>query len=412
MKIRCITCFVFGSFLYFVLSSPVSAVQGSFSDVPMGSPYFEHIEYLKRNKIILGFKDGTFGISKTAKRGEFLKVLITALHNKLVFLDTESPMPLFKDVRYLKTAWASPYVVTAKIDQLIKGNKDGEIQLGKEVTRAEAITMVVRVLNYQTSHFKDVQLPYRDAKKLDWYTPSLRIVFQQNLLVARGFKFYPEKKITRAEMAELLYRAIVQKQKHKKFKNKAFDRTRLTALSGAEEAAPAASVDDIPPYREGERAMDFASSSPIARSDLIITEVAPTGPGDGIYQGALKITVENAGDAAVEGANFCVMSRPDWYNYKPGFNSASCVAGSAETLPILYPDKNFVFYVWGECDQTYHKTSEILFVVDPNFIPAENLLDSAGFASPHEYISQHSESFDIVKESDELNNEYIYQCLQ
>ncbi len=89
--------------------------------------------------IIKGFEDNTFRASKKCSRSEFVTMLLRAMgiegqnSNTLTFKDTET-IP----------QWAYPYMEKAVTMGVIKGYPDNTIMPVKDVTRAEAFTMVAK----------------------------------------------------------------------------------------------------------------------------------------------------------------------------------------------------------------------------------------------------------------------------
>jgi hypothetical protein len=52
----------------------------TFSDVPVGSPFFQHVETAVQHQIISGYADGTFKPGNNATRGQISKILYNALN--------------------------------------------------------------------------------------------------------------------------------------------------------------------------------------------------------------------------------------------------------------------------------------------------------------------------------------------
>jgi hypothetical protein len=303
----------------------------AFADVPTNHAYYKEIQYLQRNQIAKGYQEEgirTFRPNKPITRAEFLKVLIATLHDQVIFLQSDAPFPLYKDVQFQPHLWFMPYVVTAKIDGIMKGTKEGNIELFRDVSRAEAITMVTRALELDPEKFSKIEIPYTDVKTSHWFYSSVQMTQANKLFSTQGNLFQPTRSMTRGEMASLLYAALKLKQD----------------------------------AGENSFLLDIVSSSPNNKPDLVLTGALKTNSADGMFQGAVKLYIENLGTGEVAaGTNFCIQEYPDLHE--------TCLQDIATELPPLYPQKQFIIYRWGACDQTYTITNEVIFKV--------NLVDEA-----------------------------------
>ena len=95
---------------------------------------------------------------------------------------------------------------TAEVNQpsYIAGYPDGTFKPGKEVTRAEAVRMFVRLVNEGKELPKNPTTKFKDANN-NWYSDEI------NFAVSKGFikgysdgTFKPNKGITRAEFAQMI----------------------------------------------------------------------------------------------------------------------------------------------------------------------------------------------------------------
>ena len=130
-----------------------------FSDVPAGKWYAVAVSTLANAGAIKGYSNGTFQPSKPITRAEFVTIL-TGIYGA----NTSKGMP-FADV---DSAWCHDAVATAYANGLVGGYADGTFHPNQTITRAEAVTILNRVLgrscdltfvqaNAQAaSHFTDV----------------------------------------------------------------------------------------------------------------------------------------------------------------------------------------------------------------------------------------------------------------
>ena len=129
-----------------VLSMFVSAFAATttFDDVK-DTKYAGAVEALVELDVIGGFPDGTFKPEEEVTRAQLAKMLVIclglgdtveALEGKTVFSDVD------------ENHWASGYINAAVQSKMIAGYPDGTFKPEKEVSYAEAVTMVIRALGY------------------------------------------------------------------------------------------------------------------------------------------------------------------------------------------------------------------------------------------------------------------------
>lgn len=130
-----------------------------FSDVPAGKWYAVAVSTLANAGAIKGYSNGTFQPGKPINRAEFVTIL-TGIYG----VNTSKGMP-FADVG---SAWCHDAVATAYANGWVGGYADSTFHPNQTITRAEAVTILNRVLgrscdltfvqaNAQAaSHFTDV----------------------------------------------------------------------------------------------------------------------------------------------------------------------------------------------------------------------------------------------------------------
>lgn len=130
-----------------------------FSDVPAGKWYAVAVSTLANAGAIKGYSNGTFQPGKPINRAEFVTIL-TGIYG----VNTSKGMP-FADVG---SAWCHDAVATAYANGWVGGYADGTFHPNQTITRAEAVSILNRVLgrscdltfvqaNAQTAlHFTDV----------------------------------------------------------------------------------------------------------------------------------------------------------------------------------------------------------------------------------------------------------------
>lgn len=187
------------SLLLFLGNFSVAAA-ASFSDVPDNHPNFQAVEFLKQFKVVNGYNDGTFKPNNKVNRSEALKMILLAGG-----VPIQSGGELnFKDVQ--KGAWFYDFVQTAVSKNIVAGYSDSSFKPDKAVNLAEALKMSFMAYNI-TKLPTNFDSPYLDVSKDAWFAPYASFTAGKNITQPRDDGFlHPEREITRAELAEILYR--------------------------------------------------------------------------------------------------------------------------------------------------------------------------------------------------------------
>lgn len=109
----------------------------SFPDVASTQWYATAVETLAGLGIVSGYEDGTFGPNKNITRAEFVTIA-------MAFSTLETGRSTFSDVK--DTSWAAPYIVSASQQGWISGYTDGTFGPDKNITRAEAVSIINKML--------------------------------------------------------------------------------------------------------------------------------------------------------------------------------------------------------------------------------------------------------------------------
>lgn len=135
-------CLIFATILFFTFNSCVFA-KSELKDI-VDTKYEVAVEALESLNIINGFEDKTYRPYDNVTRAQMAKMLVASL-NLNEAADYAKNNSHFSDV---EGHWAIGYINIAEVENLIKGYPDGTFLPNKEVTYAEAVTMVVRALGY------------------------------------------------------------------------------------------------------------------------------------------------------------------------------------------------------------------------------------------------------------------------
>lgn len=116
----------------------IQTASNSFSDVSADDWYNESVSTMENGKYITGYPDGTFGGNKNITRAEFVAMLVR-------FIRVQNEDCSFTDVS--RDYWAYGCIATATKAGWIAGYTDGTFKPEQPITRAEAMTIINRVLN-------------------------------------------------------------------------------------------------------------------------------------------------------------------------------------------------------------------------------------------------------------------------
>ncbi len=110
----------------------------------------ESAQLLAALDIMVGDETGDLALDRTVTRAEFTKMAVAASDCRDTVGDTVAVKP-YPDVP--QTHWAAPYIKAATDMGLVQGDLSGLFNPDREITLAEGVTMVLRLLGYQDSDF-------------------------------------------------------------------------------------------------------------------------------------------------------------------------------------------------------------------------------------------------------------------
>ena len=130
------------SMLYRLLTderrNEVRTTTNNFVDVTPNAWYNEPASSMYKGGYIAGYKDGTFGGNKNITRAEFVSMLVR-------FLGEDQGSMSFTDVP--QNHWAAKDIAIAASQSWVAGYSDGTFKPNQPITRAEAMSIINRVLN-------------------------------------------------------------------------------------------------------------------------------------------------------------------------------------------------------------------------------------------------------------------------
>ncbi len=196
---------VYMGYIYLVNGDTIDILNvAPFKDVPTDYWAIGAIKYMVSKNIISGYPDGTFKPDKIVTRAEYAKMLALSLN-----LDISKGRDIYADVP--KTHWAYKYITAVTDAGLMKGYGKGKFGPNDTVKKEEIITTIVRLKKWNLISPKSGTFP--DVPHKYWAYPYIETAVSHGLIkkVDRGLtdgNFHIKAGATRAQTAELLYRAI------------------------------------------------------------------------------------------------------------------------------------------------------------------------------------------------------------
>ena len=157
-----------------------------FSDVSAKHQNVKAIDYLRDNKIVEGYEDGTFKPNSTINRAEFLKIVMEASDYEL---GGENCYPDVHD------EWFAKYICAATNEGLVEGHPDGYFRPEGNINFAEASKIVANVLGLDVSDAQD------DGS---WFKSYVLALEGREAIPADIVRFNDD--LTRGQMSEMIWR--------------------------------------------------------------------------------------------------------------------------------------------------------------------------------------------------------------
>lgn len=214
----------------------VMKMRESFHDVVF-HPYARNsMETMYAKGYLTNYSNSVFGADRQISRGEIVTALVKALElpiNAGPYSDLKGRYPLeptFQDVRPYYDSWdhAYKYIETAARAGIIRGKTPGYYRPDDSLTRQEAATILARAMNLKLPATPEAAAlllgkTFVDSKTIDYYAlQSVAAVTKAGLMQGAPvdptakkilYTFNPNAPLTRAEMAVILERVLIQMKK-------------------------------------------------------------------------------------------------------------------------------------------------------------------------------------------------------
>lgn len=117
--------------------------------------------------------------------------------DEIVFTDADDSNPDFHNIKMLSRVG------------VIRGNEKGEANIDANVTRAEAVAMVMRFIGLEFMPEAHAITNFEDVYKTEWYYPTIMGAYMCGIVKGDSEKtFSPERNVTREEITVMIARAL------------------------------------------------------------------------------------------------------------------------------------------------------------------------------------------------------------
>ncbi len=198
-----------------MLCLPAAAL-AAYKDVPVSHPQLKAIETLKLEKIMEGFKDGTFKPDKPITRGDFLKTVFNDVGFKPAEKSPRTDFPItgFKDIApqselagYIKKALELGIITPPAL----KENFDPS----NPISKLEAVKLAFAIEGISTPYYSDIapQDLFDDVKATSSFAYIVRAAKKFGIVSSKNPNlFSPFRKITRGDAAEIIFESQLIRQ--------------------------------------------------------------------------------------------------------------------------------------------------------------------------------------------------------
>lgn len=190
-------------------ASPAAA-RDAFLDVSPDHPSYEAVEYLSTRGVIGGYDNGTFRPSNSVNRAEALKMILEPTVSESEFAKYQQSS--YADVS--NDDWFLRYVEYAyQKEEIVQGPPTtSQFNASRSVTKAEFLKMLFLAYDVNPESYGEIKLPLAfDVQTTnDWFYPYMRYAVSSSVtMISQGGVLQPNKQLTRAEVAQLLYRFLM-----------------------------------------------------------------------------------------------------------------------------------------------------------------------------------------------------------
>lgn len=176
----------------------------SFPDVPQDYWVAQPVSLLAMDNIITGYADGSFKPEGNITRAEMCSLLMRSNEGRVTSNEARYALPVtkFKDVN--PTHWAAKFISDAAAIGVVKGYAKGYFKPSANISRAEGLSMIARFAGIVDEMYAN---NFTDISSEHWAAQTIAGADKAGILkYLQGKAFEPNRKLTRAEVVEMLYK--------------------------------------------------------------------------------------------------------------------------------------------------------------------------------------------------------------
>ncbi|CAN7665732.1 S-layer homology domain-containing protein [Paenibacillus sp. LjRoot56] len=171
-----------------------------FKDVDNQSWSFRDISAATKLTIINGFEDGSFKPNDSVTRAEFTAMVVRAFG-----LSQGNDKTSLNDI---KDSWAKNEIEILASNGIISGYDDNSYQPGRNISRAEMIIILSRIINLKELKSQSSK-SFSDVKQNYWAKDSIEDATRAGIIQGSDFNtFSPDHQATRAESISVIMRVL------------------------------------------------------------------------------------------------------------------------------------------------------------------------------------------------------------
>lgn len=159
------------------------------------------IESAVKLGIVNGFSDGSFRPDNKVTRGEFAVMISRAL-----MLEGEDTETVFKDGNTIPS-WAKDHIARAVAAGLIQGFADDTFRISEQLSRAQLAVIIARAANLKLSDSSTTT--FSDSADIPaWASKEVSAAVEAGLVLGKDNRFAPNETSTRAEAITMIMRLL------------------------------------------------------------------------------------------------------------------------------------------------------------------------------------------------------------
>ncbi len=195
--------FITDHFSHYLISTDIVDITLPFTDISEDSWYYDSVQYVFQNQIMVGMADTVFEPNLGTTRA----MIVTILH-RLEGMPAAEYQQLFDDI--IDGVWSSEAIIWAAEHKIVEGYGNGLFGPDDNITREQLVAILYRYSEYKGNILsKGAELTgFADGNKVsDWAQAAMEWAVAEQIVVGKGAaNLAPQSQATRAEVATILMR--------------------------------------------------------------------------------------------------------------------------------------------------------------------------------------------------------------